>query len=188
MWKRLCSSFGSYSTDLCNAVASVTRRICSTYVDPDSIEALVASRLIALDKCPGIHSIGVGETVRRIMGCAILAVLKNDIMQAVGPLQLCTGQDARCEAAIHAIHHVYDDLNTDAVLLVDAVNAFNSLNRETALRNIHASCPALAVVLTNTYSQDIPLFIEGETFVSQEGTTQGDPLAMAMCLSCVTTH
>ena len=107
------------------------------------------------------------------MGRAILAVLKNDIMQAVGPLQLCAGQEAICEAAIHAIHHVYDDLNTDAVLLVDAVNASNSLNRETALRNIHASCPALAVVLTNTYRQGIPLFIEGETFVSQEGTTQG---------------
>ena len=79
-----------------------------------------------------------------------------------------------------SIMYVYDDLNTDAILLVDAVNAFNSLNRETALRNIHAFCPALAVVLTNTYRQDIPLFIEGETFVSQEGTTQGDPLAMAM--------
>ena len=163
--------------DPCNAVASVTRRICSTYVDPDSIKALVTSCFIALDKCPGIRPIGFGETVRRIMGHAILAVLKNDIMLALGPLQLCAGQEAGCEAAIHAIHHVYDDLNTDAVLLVDAVNALNSLNRETALRNIHASCPALAVVLTNTYRQDIPLFIEGET---QEGTIQGDPLAMAM--------
>ena len=114
------------------------------------------------------------------MSRAILAVLKNNIMQTVGPLQLCAGQEAGCEAAIHTIHHVYDDLNTDAVLLVDAVNAFNSLNRETALRNVYAFCPALAVVLANTYRQDIPLFIEGETFVSQEGTTQGDPLAMAM--------
>lgn len=180
MWKRLLSSFGSYSSDLCNAVAAVTRRLCSTCVDPANIEALVASRLIALDKCPGVRPIGVGEVVRRVMGRAILAVLKDDIMRAVGPLQLCAGQEAGCEAAIHAIHQIFDDPSTDAVLQVDATNAFNSLNRETALRNIQVSCPAIATILTNTYRQDIPLFIGGETIFSREGTTQGDPLAMAM--------
>lgn len=34
--------------------------------------------------------------------------------------------------------------------------------------------------LINTYRQDVPLFIGGETLYSQEGATQGDPLAMAM--------
>ena len=40
-----------------------------------------------------------------------------------------------------------DDTNT--ILLVDATNAFNALNREAALINIHALCPSLAVVATN---------------------------------------
>ena len=67
-----------------------------------------------------------------------------------------------------------------SVLLVDATNAFNTLNRKAALVNIHHICPPLAVVLTNTYRGTSKLFIEGETLLSQEGTTQGDPLAMSM--------
>jgi hypothetical protein len=66
--------------------------------------------------------------------------------------------------------------------LVDASNAFNNLKREVAMRNISTLCPSLATVIVNTYRSDIPLFIDGETFLSQEGTTQGDPLAMAICM------
>ena len=72
------------------------------------------------------------------------------------------------------------DANTEAVLLIDASNAFNSLNRVAALRNAHILCPAIAPILTNTYRDDSPLFIDGETILSREGTTQGDPLAMSM--------
>ena len=32
----------------------------------------------------------------------------------------------------------------------------------------------------NTYRGDTQLFIDGDTLLSREGTTQGDPLAMAM--------
>ncbi len=59
---------------------------------------------------------------------------------------------------------------------------FNSLNRHTALRNILELCLSLGRVLVNTYRNNINLFIDGKTIVSREGTTQGDPLAMAMYL------
>ncbi len=49
-----------------------------------------------------------------------------------------------------------------------------------ALWNINNFCPTLSAVLTNTYREDIQLFIDGETLFSQEGTTQGDPLVVAM--------
>ena len=62
--------------------------------------------------------------------------------------------------------------------LVDATNAFNSLNREAALHNIEYQCPSLATVLTNTYRDVTQLFIDNETLFSCEGTMQGDPLAM----------
>ena len=48
-WKRQCTSFGKHSTDLCDAISCLARIICTTYVDPKGLEALVACRLIALD-------------------------------------------------------------------------------------------------------------------------------------------
>ena len=179
-WKRLCTSFQNPSVDLCNSLAVVARRICSFYVDPEGLAPFTACRLIALDKCPGIRPIGVGETSRRIIGKAILSALMPYIQESAGSLQLCAGQQAGCEAAVHAMRHLFDDSDSQAVLLVDATNAFNHLNRQTSLLNIHSLCPSLAPVLTNTYRSDVQLHIDGETLYSCEGTTQGDPLAMAM--------
>ena len=74
----------------------------------------------------------------------------------------------------------FNDNECEAVLLVDASNAFNSLNRQVALRNIRVICPSVATALINTYRRDAELFVDGSTLYSQEGTTQGDPLAMPM--------
>ena len=57
------------------------------------------------------------------------------------------GQDGGCEAAVHAMRSVFQALETEAVLLVDANNAFNSLNRKAALHNISIICPSLAQTL-----------------------------------------
>ena len=179
-WRRLCTSFGRLSDDLCDAVAAVTRRLCTEYVDPDAIESLTACRFIALNKNPGVRPIGVAETLRRIMGKAILATISDDIQKAAGSVQLCAGQIAGIEAAIHAMTLAYEDDGVEAAVFVDASNAFNNLNREAALRNIHNICPALAVIATNTYRKASPLFIDQQTIQSKEGTTQGDSLAMAI--------
>ena len=61
-----------------------------------------------------------------------------------------------------------------------AKTAFNVLNRRTALENVKALCPSLHVALQNSYSHPSHLYIVKLTILSQEGTTQGDPLAMAM--------
>ena len=105
-------------------------------MDPAGITALVAGRLIALDKCPGVRPIGVGEVVRRIISKAILSVVKFDILEAAGSFQLCAGQDAGNEAAVHAMREVFSDSSTEAMLLVDASNAFNNLNRQVTLHNM----------------------------------------------------
>ncbi len=66
------------------------------------------------------------------------------------------------------------------LIVLDASNAFNSLNRLTALHNITRLCPSLATVLINTYRAPTELFVDGDVLYSREGTTQGDPLAMPM--------
>ena len=183
-WKRLCTSFKNISDDLCSSLALVARKLCTVYVDPRGIAPLTASRLIALDKNPGVRPIGVGETVRRIIEKAILFIIRQDILEVAGTLQLCVGQEAGGEAVIHAMRQLFQDDTSEAVILVDATNTFNSLNRKAALHNIKS----LATVLINTYRDATQLLIEDKTLFSCEGTTQSDPLAMVMyaigtCLS-----
>ena len=136
MGSEMCirDSFKTVSVDLCESLARTARRLCSEYVDPNGISALVACRLIALDKCPGVRPIGVGETARRVIGKAIATATGNGIQEAAGPLRVCAGHLSGCEVVVHAMHHVFHSSNTEAVILVDACNAFNSLNRETALQ------------------------------------------------------
>ena len=52
-------------------------------------------------------------------------------------MHFCAGQISGIEAAVHAVHTLFHKEETEALLLVDAsCNAFNSLNRQTALHNI----------------------------------------------------
>ena len=128
-----------------------------------------------------MHPIGIGEVHRRIIAKAILNLLKLDIHTAAGPLQVCAGQEGGCEAAIHVMRQIFNEDETEAVLLVDATGAFNSVNRQAALHNISILCPSLAYALYNTYQAPLRCVIQGDGDIfSTEGTTQGDPLAMAM--------
>ena len=180
-WRRFCSSFQGASTDICNALAAVARRLCTVNVHPSGLAAFVACRLIPLNKNPGVRPIGIGEVPRRIIAKVILRMASDDIQAAAGPLQTCAGHKAGCEAAVHAMREIFTFEDTEAILLVDASNAFNTINRQAALHNISVICPAIATILRNTYQAPIKLFITGEGEInSSKGTTQGDPLAMAM--------
>ena len=44
-----CKSFKQSSSKLCEALATMTRTLCTQYIDPSTIEPLIASRLIPLD-------------------------------------------------------------------------------------------------------------------------------------------
>ncbi len=52
--------------DLCNALAGMAKRLCTSAVDPDGVSAYVACRLIPLNQNPGVRPIGIGEVPRRI--------------------------------------------------------------------------------------------------------------------------
>ena len=74
--------------------------------------------------------------------------------------------------------------NLDAISANDASIA----NRcRTTLHNITVCCPSLAIILANTYRAPIRMIIPGNgEITSTEGTTQGDPLAMAMYALAIT--
>ena len=72
-------------------IALLARNLAIKIVDPAIIEPLIACRLISLDKKPGVSPIDVGEVLRRIIGKAIGWSLKQDLMEASGPLQASSG-------------------------------------------------------------------------------------------------
>ena len=90
-----------------------------------------------------------------------MKVVKEDIKKAAGFLELCAGQEAGSEAAIHGMHKIFESNETEAILLIDAENAFNSINREALLHNIEYLCPAVAAFLYNCYVISARLFTIG---------------------------
>ena len=186
-WKRMPTSnqFKNEAKDFRDSLACFAKKIASEFLDPSTLQTYVANRLIPLHKNPGeqeiqIRPIGVGEVMRRIVGKTISWSLKEDIQKAAGPLQVSCGLEGGSEAAIHAMKTVFENDATDGVILVDAENAFNKLNRMVALHNMQYLCPVLAIVLINTYREPARLFVVGGgEILSMEGSTQGDTLAMA---------
>ena len=100
--------------------------------------------------------------MRRIIGKVVMRIAKYDVQNAVGTIQLCAGQDAGCEVAVHAMEHVFADEDTEAMILVDASNVFNCLDRQVTLRNCEMVCPALSHFLINTYHNNSQLFVDGQ--------------------------
>ena len=67
-WQCYLLRFGSSSGTLRDAVAELVRCLANGIVEWAQIKALMSCRLIALDKCPGVQPIAVGEVLRRIIG------------------------------------------------------------------------------------------------------------------------
>ena len=121
-WSRLYTSFKTASDDLCHSLALSARRLCIDLLYPTITALLLACRLISLNKNPGVCPIGIG---------AILTVTRDDIQEVTGTLQHCAGQISVC-----AVCELFKNEDSDAILLIDASNAFKLLDRLTALHNI----------------------------------------------------
>ena len=77
------------------------------------------------------------------MAKAVLGITRGDIQDAAGALQLSAGQIAEVETAVHNIivQDVFHHDEAEAALLVDATNAFNTMNRAATLHNIRFISP-----------------------------------------------
>ena len=109
-----------------------------------------------------------------------MQVMNPELVNATANIQVCSGLPGEVEAAIHALRRLYEDDDTEAVILVDADNAFNRMNRSVALNNIQFTCPEIATYIINTYRKPAQLFVSGavQPLLSEEGVTQGDNAAM----------
>ena len=84
-WRRILNSknYGKYNSDLREAMARMLKILCRQEVDVERrpIEAVLAYRLIPLDKNPGIRPIKIGAVMRRIFGKVLINTIKPDILK-----------------------------------------------------------------------------------------------------------
>ena len=132
-----CKSFKQSSTGLCDTLSTLTKTLCTELVVPSSFEKGEGA----------VRLIGVGEVTKRIISKCVMKVVKPDVIEASGSLQVCAFQSSESEAVIHAMRNIFDADDTDAILLIDASNAFNALNRTAALHNTGILCPTMATYM-----------------------------------------
>ena len=70
--------------------------------------AVMACRLVALDKQPGTRPVGIGEIYRRFMAKCVLMVVGHQATVACGNLNLCAGLPAGIEGAVHAVQEFWE--------------------------------------------------------------------------------
>ena len=181
MWRKILTMrrYPNMTQDLREAIARFARKLCIEKCPHK--EAYTNSRLIPLKNSDDVRPIGIGEVLRRIIGQCVLKISVRDVQKAVGNLQVCAGQPAGAEAAVHAIREIHEDSECEGVLLVDAKNAFNTMKRKEMIHNISIICPTISTYVKNTYEESSKLILpQGVELLSSEGTTQGDPMAMAI--------
>ena len=82
----------------------------------------------------------------------IAGFLKKEIKGAAGPLQVCAGRSAGSEAATHAVSKTFVEEGTNGILLIDASNVFNQMNRSVALHNIQITCKEMSLYIIQRQS------------------------------------
>ena len=178
--------FGRESSKLREVIAKFAEFLANGYPPWASYRALLSNRLIAIDKCPGTRPVGCGEIWRRLLAKCVLAVSVDEATLKCGSDQLAGGLEAGIEGAIHALREMWDTMagGVDGwgVLLVDARNAFNEINRKVMLWVARHYWPGGARFSFNCYRHWAQLVLRGtgEHVLSKEGVTQGDPLAMVL--------
>ena len=109
---------------------------------------------------------------------------RGDLEEVCGIDQLCSGLRSGLEGSVHAVRELFDErCNLGwGLLLVDATNAFNSVNRVAALWNARVLWPRCSRYLFNTYRGYASLLLQdgSKSLLSKEGVTQGDPLSMML--------
>uniref|UniRef100_A0A0G4I849 Reverse transcriptase domain-containing protein n=1 Tax=Chromera velia CCMP2878 TaxID=1169474 RepID=A0A0G4I849_9ALVE len=152
----------------------------------------MACRLVVLDKCPGVCPVGIGEAIRCLLGKAVMKETREELQEACGADQLCSGLMGGLEGGIHAVRELWETLTQEAgddpekvfgTLLIDAKNAFNAANCTAGLWNARILWPRASTFLFNCYRGNAELFLRGThrttTISSREGWTQRDPMSMA---------
>lgn len=169
------------SVGLVAALGQLTKDWVHGKLPPQHGPALCAANLTPLRKADGgVRPVAVGDTLRRVVGKALLAtnVCKTEVAQ-LGPIQTGIGIRGAAEAVAMGCQSLVDSLEKQpgwVLLKVDMSNAFNTVSRKAVLQSALQYCPSAFNFLKFAYSEPAPLFSGGRMLLSKEGTHQGCPL------------
>ncbi len=136
-------------------------------------QALMTGHLLAPDKNPGVWPIGIGDTWCWVLAKSILQVASPAATKACDAGQLCAGLSAGIEGAIHLMK------TGDFCSLMHIMLSMSSIRQWV----VQHKWPSGAQFCFNTYHHWSTLVIHhcngtSHYLYSQEGVTQGDPVAM----------
>ncbi|KAI2507264.1 hypothetical protein MHU86_7100 [Fragilaria crotonensis] len=101
--------FGRESEALREEMAAWTNWLANTSPPWAAYRAVMANRLVALDKQPGTRPVGIGEVYRRLWAKCLLKAIGSQATAACGNFNLCAGLQAGIEGAVHAVRDVFAD-------------------------------------------------------------------------------
>ena len=114
-----------------------------------------------MTRTPGFDPLEL-ETLRRILGKAVADITGDDLIDVLGTQQLAGGLECGIEASIHGLRELFQQKSSEGfgLIFLDASNAFNSVNRNAALRNARKYWSRASTFLYNSY-QEKPKLIVG---------------------------
>ncbi|KAL5499725.1 hypothetical protein EMCRGX_G011184 [Ephydatia muelleri] len=127
----------------------------------------------------GVRPIAVGETLRRLAGKCVCAILKDKFADFFHPLQYGVACRAGAEKVIHQVRECLEEhwMDEDFVCFkVDMKNAFNLVSRQTVLEECATFYPELLPWVSYCYGSHFLLCHPLGKITSECGVQQGDPL------------
>ncbi len=100
--------FGQASQGLRKAVSEFTDWMANDQQPWAAYRALKAGRLVALEKCPGVRPVGIGESWNRLFAKCVMLLAGAEAKDACGIDQLCAGLEAGIEGGIHAMRLLWE--------------------------------------------------------------------------------
>ena len=95
--------FGCASEEFRVVVASLEDWMANSSSPWADYRALMACRLVALDKRPRVRPVGIGETLCRALAKLVTRAAGDQAKTACGNLQLCAGLKAGIEGDTHSV-------------------------------------------------------------------------------------
>ena len=143
--------------------------------------------LILINKHPGTHPVGVGETWWCLFAKCVLRFTWPESTNACQDEKLYDGLNTGIDGAIHGVQAIWDvnfSMEDWLFPLVDTKDMFKKINQIRILWTVCHLWPPLACLVLNCYRHWSSLVLRnGNGMFSflhiREGVTQGDPLDMA---------